>query len=372
MKIINLFSIVSLLFFPTDEKNLGIIKKNSYNYNSSSQVETERFLPNFYTTDHSEYFKINNFKIGRVGMNQVETYTVSYTILRPTFYFLMEFNYSYNDGDMVLGDDDYYAPGPSHVYGDIVRTLSFSVNRDNYESPFESFNIYIKSFTEKYNSEIMYSDQFISFSLVNAYHEINIDSSSCKLPYLFSYSSVSKEGTISYDMITFKNYSSFLSDLIYFRVRLDHFYFSSYGPKSYSDFIFTIYNDNGSFSSALIGSSLLLVPNYSYDNNFYLSYKNARRGGYNLYLNPFTGMMSRNYSANNFIEVNNLYLPLLDYYRYSDLSCGLKIKSFGNCSMTVRWDFSISFYHEMFEYYDGKIQFGKVIDDSGLEEVPIV
>ena len=374
MTILKLLSVCFLLVYPINDSNLVSIKNNLYSFNSESKVEKQRFLPNFYTTDHAEYFKINDFSVGRVGIKQIENYSLSYTILRPTFYYVMEFNYSYNDGDLILGDDDYYAPGPSYDYGDIVRTLSFNVDRDNYEAPFETFGIYIKCYTQKFSFEKIYSDQFISFSVVNAYHQINIKKASCKLPYLFSYSSVAQEGTITFDMLTFENYSSHLLDLLYFRIRLDSFYFSYCGPKSDSDFDFFIYNNNGSFDNVLNADfSLPLIQNIFSSNNFNLRYKNARLGGrFNLYLNPFTGLMNRHRSTVNFIEVNNLYLPLTKKYRYSFLSCGLKIKSFGNCSMSIKWDFDITFSGKIKDFYDSKIQFGKVIDDSALEEVPII
>jgi len=374
MAVLKLLSVCFLLIYPINVSSLVCVKNGVYSFNSESKVEKQRFLPNFYTTDHSEYFKVNDFSVGHVGMKQIENYSLSYTILRPTFYYVIEFNYSYNDGDLILGDDDYYAPGPSYVYGDIIRTLSFNVDRDNYEAPFETFGIYIKCYTQKFNYEKIYSGQFISFSVVNAYHQINMNKASCKLPYLFSYSSVAQEGTIAYDTLTFENYSPHLWDLLYFRIKLDSFYFSYYGPKSDSDFDFFIYNNNGSFDSVLNNdSSLPLLQNKYSSNKFYLGYKNARLGGrYNLYLNPFTGIMNHHRSTIYFIEVNNLYLPLTNKYRYSSLSCGLKIKSFGNCSMSIKWDFDITFYGTIKDFFDSKIQFGKVIDDPALEEMPII
>jgi len=375
----NLLSSISL-FNALVLTNIGGIfpttVKKTYNAISESKIKKTRIRPTYYTDDTNAFFNINSFIVENIGVNNADTFSLSYRAFRLNYKYYIEYSYSYIDSNYVLGAESYFETIKNDDLND--RNLAFKVDGTKFSIPYVSFEIYIKCYKSENSINKTYSEQRIRFSLVNAKHEVVSLTPSCELPYRFSYDGSTYIATTSIDLLIFGNYQRCYTDELYFRIKPSKFIFTYYGPNNLADVEFIIYNNNGSFSDSLnrldSGKPFFLLKQVLIkNNNFTLGLKNIENGGNSdLFLNPVTGLMSKNKSKGTYLKVNNIYLPREKTYKYSLLKCGIKIREFGHSSMSVLWNFEMIFSSNIFDFYFNKMRPGKVIDDPTMDEVTVL
>jgi hypothetical protein len=373
MILINYFKVFTVfisLFTPFATKTNA---NNTYNTIYPSRTKRRVYKPKYFTGDITPFFSIDNFIVKDIGVNALEDFELSYKPLKIGYSYFIEYSYSFIDGDFILGDGERFdAINSSDLTS---RVISFSADSTKFEIPYVDFTIYIECYKNQNNISTIYAEQFIDFTLVNARHEIHATKTSCDLPYIFSYNSSNYLGSTTYDLIIFNNFNSKIIDQLYFRIKPSNYSFSYYGDNQFSDVELIIYNNNSSFNNTLneVNTSkpyFTLIETPLENNNFTLSYKSIEKGGYNdLFLDPLTGIMSKNRSALNYIKVDNIYLPLENKYKYEALKCAFKIQEFGYASMSIVWDVEFNFSQSISDFYHDKLLFGQVVEDPGMEEV---
>lgn len=365
---LDLVATVFSLFFNCCNFNISTVAKNDFNSSISY------FYPvGYFQSDKTPYFEILDFEVKNIGQEVENTFELTYRALKLNYTYYLMYGYSISDGDIIVGGDNFYQPFKK--YEGINRTVSFTVNREYFETPFETFMINIQCYTTKNNIPTLYSDQTIDFILTNHGNVLSTKNKIVKLPYHFSYNASSFTGTIEYDTIIFENYNPHLIDQLYFRIKPSTFLFSTGGLNILNGGKFIINNNNGSFDSTIIkhkDGDYYELFSKTKDNFSILEFNSIENGGpYNLYLDSISGLMDKNKNDTFNIKVDNFYLPLEAALRYEKLDCSIAINYFGHTLTTIIWDFDISFSKGIEDLYYVEEEFGKVIDDIESDEVLI-
>jgi len=275
-----------------------------------------------------------------------ERFSFSINLKVPNFSYFIELNHTYSDGDFMLDKSVNYTPTQSNY----IYYFTASSPRENFTTAYFDWLIRIEcSANDKLST--LYCAQTVAFRICLGTFLIRAKSNTVDMPFKFRYSAETKTGDLYYNQLVFHNYYHEELDKLYFRIRPQNFYFDVCAIMMNTDVKFIIKNNNGAFDNCIAGKDTP-EPYFMFHTDYLhlgepktvLVFKDKRdEGGLNLYLDPFTGLMSKIKSDKYFQNVNNIYLPRYGSKRFTKLDCALLLECATFFEMKLRYDFTIYF-----------------------------
>ncbi len=322
-------------------------------------------------------FKFNDFSFGYIGKEEKNKINVSYQLFNKSLDYEVYILYSYMDGDLINGYEDYIKKDEVLVNQDY--DASFIIDRKELSNDVTEFYFYIEARESKddlFNHKVI-SKQEISFCLTNYETTIKSYSPSINYYYYVEYFSYENKIHVYFDSLDFVSYLNIVNQDIYFRIKPNEFRFKYEGNinKTYVEFVLltssSVFNTCADFNSSYGRSFIFDLDDTKYG-TFNLKYRDINSGGrHNLYLDTFSMHMYK-VKAKKYYEVKNIYLPKNKGEVFKELNVLVVFKKFGVNMMDLIFPLTIKF-NETFidEYYYVEERIIDIDNDVSLEVINI-